>query len=69
VRYDITDLDDSDVFFASTDDTATLAGGVRYDYASWSALKLQYDTTATSPSGGGSDVDSSRLALQVSFAF
>ena len=69
LRYDVSDLADSDTFFAMTDDTQTIAGGLRYDFEAWSAVKLQYGLTNTDPSGGGAGIDSSNLALQVSFAF
>ncbi len=68
VRYDVTSLDDDDNFFASTDDANVLALGVRWDFAPWSALKLQYDNLDVTVTGGP-DGTVNALALQVSFAF
>jgi len=69
LRYDAANIDDLDAFYSSQDNSKTLASGIRYDFTDWSALKLQYDVGTISPSGGGADIDSSKLALQLSFAF
>ncbi|HED65478.1 MAG TPA: hypothetical protein ENJ09_07970 [Planctomycetes bacterium] len=68
LRYDATSVDDTDPFFDSTDDSDTLALGVRWDFTDWAALKLQVDQMTVSPAVGP-DEDSTTVSGQVSFAF
>lgn len=67
-RFDLVVVDDADAFFQSNDDEDRYTLGVRWDFAQWSAIKLQYEHSQFDLSSGGRS-RADRLRAQVSFAF
>ena len=68
LRVEATHLDDQDAYFASLEDRRSLFAGIRWDFARWSAFKLQLGHSDVDPAGGA-DRDEDTLAFQWSFAF
>jgi hypothetical protein len=62
-------VDDASTYFENMEDQERYALGLRWDFAIWSALKLQYTHTDVDAAGAGPDRDEDEVALQWAYAF
>ncbi|NOT30580.1 MAG: hypothetical protein HOP15_09065 [Planctomycetes bacterium] len=67
VRLDAAHLDDQDPYFGTSDDTSTVALGVRYDPVRWVALTLQYERTNIDAPAGDPNGRTNTVVLQATF--
>ncbi len=67
LRLDAAHLDDQDPYFGVTDDTSTVALGVRYDPVRWLALTLQYERTEIDAPAGDPNGRTDTIVLQATF--
>jgi hypothetical protein len=68
-RYDAVDISNDDTFFASTADIDTIAVGVRWDFASGVALKVQPFLSWIDEPPTGENAEVYGLDVQLTFAF
>ena len=68
-RVEKVEVDDGDPFYADLDDLERALIGVRWDFSTWNALKLQVGHGRIDAGPGGSDSDVTEVLVQTAFTF